>query len=44
MKHTVEELKNRMHKLTEKDAIVNKNIIKKLQRQIRAKERENESK
>ena len=44
MKHTVEQLKNRMHKLAEKDPVTNKNIINKLKRQIRAKENENGSK
>ena len=43
MTRTIEYLNNRIHKLTEKDEVVNKNIINKLQRQIRALEKKNES-
>ena len=44
MTKTIEYLQNRIHKLTEKDYMVNKNIINKLQRQVRALEKEKESK
>lgn len=43
MTRTIEYLNNRIHKLTEKDFMMNKNIINKLQRQIRALEKKNES-
>lgn len=43
MTKTIEYLQNRIHKLTEKDFMMNKNIISKLQRQIRALEKKNES-
>jgi prefoldin subunit 5 len=43
MTRTIEYLQNRIHKLTEKDFMMNKNIINKLQRQIRALEKKNES-
>lgn len=43
MTRTIEYLNNRVHKLTEKDEVANKNIINKLQRQIRALEKKNES-
>ena len=43
MTRTIEYLNNRIHKLTAKDFIMNKNIISKLQRQIRALEKKNES-
>lgn len=35
MKHTVEGLKVRIHHLKEKDPVMNKNIIAKLERKIR---------
>ena len=44
MTRTVEYLQNRIHMLTERDAVMNKSIINKLQRQIRAQEKKNESK
>ena len=44
MTKTIEYLQNRIHKLTEKDYTMNKNIINKLQRQVRALEKEKESK
>lgn len=43
MTRTVEYIQNRIHKLTEKDYMMNKNIISKLQRQLRAIEKKNES-
>ena len=43
MTRTIEYLTNRIHKLTEKDYMMNKNIINKLQRQVRALEQKNES-
>lgn len=43
MTKTVEYLNNRIHKLTEKDFMMNKRIINKLQRQLRALEKKNES-
>lgn len=42
MTRTVEYLNNRIHKLTEKDFMMNKRIINKLQRQLRAIEKKNE--
>lgn len=44
MARTIEYLQNRIHMLSERDAMANKNIINKLQRQIRALEKKNESK
>lgn len=44
MARTIEYLQNRIHMLSERDAMTNKNIINKLQRQIRAVEKKNESK
>lgn len=44
MTRTIEYFENRVHKLTERDFMMNKNIINKLQRQIRALEKKNESK
>ena len=44
MTKTIEYLQNRIHMLTERDAITNKSIINKLQRQVRALEKEKESK
>lgn len=44
MARTIEYLQNRIHMLTERDAMMNKSIINKLQRQIRALEKKNESK
>lgn len=35
MKHTIEGLKTRKHKLNQKDPVANKNIIAKLDRKIR---------
>lgn len=43
MTRTIEYLTNRIHKLTEKDFMTNKRIINKLQRQVRALEKKNES-
>ena len=43
MTRTIEYLTNRIHKLTEKDFMMNKRIINKLQRQVRALEKKNES-
>lgn len=43
MTRTIEYLTNRIHKLTEKDFMMNKRIINKLQRQVRALEQKNES-
>lgn len=36
MKHTVETLENRIHKLTQKDVVGNTRLINKLKRKIRA--------
>ena len=44
MTRTVEYLQNRIHMLSERDVMMNKNIINKLQRQIRALEKKSESK
>lgn len=44
MTRTIGYFENRVHKLTERDFMMNKNIINKLQRQIRALEKKNESK
>ena len=43
MAKTIEALKVRAHKLEQKDATLNKRIINKLMRQIRALEKKNES-
>ena len=43
MTRTIEALKVRVHKLEQKDAAINKRIINKLVRQIRALEKKNES-
>lgn len=43
MMRTIEALKVRVHKLEQKDAEINKRIINKLVRQIRALEKKNES-
>ena len=43
MTRTIEYLTNRIHKLTEKDFMMNKRIINKLQRQVRALEQKNKS-
>ena len=44
MTRTIGYFENRVHKLAERDFMMNKNIINKLQRQIRALEKKNESK
>ena len=44
MTRTVEYLNNRIHMLSERDAMANKNIVNKLQRQVRALEKKSESK
>lgn len=44
MTRTIEYLQNRIHMLSERDATMNKSIINKLQRQIKALEKKNESK
>lgn len=40
MKHTIEALENRIHKLARKDPVGNANLIAKLKRKIRAIEKE----
>ena len=44
MTRTIEYFQNRIHTLTERGEVMNKSIINKLQRQIRALEKKNESK
>lgn len=40
MKHTVETLENRIHKLSQKDVVGNARLIAKIKRKIRAIEKE----
>ena len=40
MKHTVETLENRIHKLSQKDVVGNAKLISKIRRKIRAIEKE----
>ena len=40
MKHTVETLENRIHKLSQKDAVGNARLIAKIKRKIRTIEKE----